>query len=340
MEIEKEASSESLTKKKFYIVSSIIAVVILLIIAGLTYFTINDYTKKVNSLNNTLISVSDKLDNETAKLFSDIEQSKEQLTTRIIEEKSYSEEQRQQLEKDTLENLVKLENFVTQKTTTLKLDLESQLSTIEDSVDELEETSLELEDRISSLRISSSDFTAIIDDVIRAVVSVKTNAGQGSGVIYHPSGYIITNKHVIEGVNNIWVVDYNGMSHPVQILGFGVDVDLAVLKINSTETFDYLEFEYQVSVGQHVIAVGNPLGLSFTVTEGIISAVNRDIDDSAVGYIQTDVSINSGSSGGPLVNAAGDIVGINTLKIDATEGLGFAIPAHIVENIAMQALRE
>ena len=340
MEIEKEASSKPLTKKQFYVVSSIIALVILLIIAGLAYFTINDYTKKVSSLNNTLISVSDKLDTETAKLFSDIEQAREQLTTRITEEKSYSEEKRQELEKETLENLVKLENFVTQKTTTLKLDLESQLSTIEDSVGSLEEANLELEDRISSISISSSDFTAIIDDVIRAVVSVKTNDGQGSGVIYNPNGYIITNRHVIDGASSIWVVDYNGRSYPVQILGFGVDVDLAILKINSSETFDYLQFEDQISVGQHVIAVGNPLGLSFTVTEGIISAVNRKTDDTNVGYMQTDVSINAGNSGGPLVNAAGDIVGINTFKIDATEGLGFAIPANIVENIAMQALRE
>ena len=87
-----------------------------------------------------------------------------------------------------------------------------------------------------------------------------------------------------------------------------------------------------------MIAIGNPLGLSFTVTEGIVSAKGRFIDDTGVGYIQTDVSINPGNSGGPLVNAAKNIVGINTFKITQTEGLGFAIPSNVAESIAKQAL--
>ena len=223
-----------------------------------------------------------------------------------------------------------------QKTSKLKLDLESQVSDV--SV-QLEDKSKELESQIASIDVSSSDFSSIIEDVTKAVVSVKTNRGQGSGVIFDSDGLVLTNKHVIDSASQIAVVDYNQKAYPVKIIGTAKNSDLAILEIVSNETFSRLKFasDSEIKVGSKVIAIGNPKGLSFTVTEGIISAINRKIDDTGIGYIQTDVSINSGNSGGPLVNAAKRIVGINTFKLVDSEGLGFAIPSSVAQDIANQA---
>ena len=177
----------------------------------------------------------------------------------------------------------------------VKTDTESGLEDISQKVGGLEEKSSELEDMLYEIDVQSSDFSSIVEDVVKAVVSVKTDKSQGSGVIFNSNGYIITNKHVLTDSSSI-------------------------------------------QVGQRTIAVGNPLGLSFSVTEGIISALNRKIDDTGIGYIQTDVPINPWNSGGPLVNSDKKIVGINTLKILDTEGLGFAIPSNVAKSIADQAV--
>ncbi|MBU0628196.1 MAG: trypsin-like peptidase domain-containing protein, partial [Nanoarchaeota archaeon] len=145
----------------------------------------------------------------------------------------------------------------------------------------------------------------------------------------------------IEDASSVYVVDYDYNKYPVSIVGTASNVDLAVLKIEYNKTFDYLDFadSSDIRVGQRVIAVGNPLGLSFSVTEGIISSVNRVVDSTGIGYIQTDVPINAGNSGGPLINSNSKIVGINTFKLLDTEGLGFAIPADAAESIAEQAVK-
>lgn len=271
----------------------------------------------------------------------------------LAKEKEYSAKQLSLLENKTIDNFRKLEQALDIETSKLRLDLETvktetesgfegitqKVGGLEEKSQKLEEKSQELEDKISDIDVTSSDFSSIVEDVVKAVVSIKTNKGQGSGVIFDSRGYVLTNKHVIEGVTSAQVIDYDSNTYSISIVGAASNVDLAVIKISSDKTFDYLDFAdaSSIKVGERVIAVGNPLGLSFSVTEGIISALNRVIDDTGVPYIQTDVPINAGNSGGPLVNSDKKIVGINTLKIVDTEGIGFAIPSNVAENIAEQA---
>lgn len=178
-----------------------------------------------------------------------------------------------------------------------------------------------------------------------AQASQSVEAGSGSGVIYKIDGddaLIVTNNHVIEGANKVEVVLNNGEKTTADIIGKDALSDLAVLKINAKYADTVLEFGDSDSLraGDQVIAIGNPLGLDFsgTVTQGIVSAVNRaiNVQTSAgnweMNVIQTDAAINPGNSGGALLDTNGKVVGINSLKIanSGVEGLGFAIPSNDV----------
>jgi serine protease Do len=178
----------------------------------------------------------------------------------------------------------------------------------------------------------------------------------GSGVIVDPSGYIVTNAHVVEGAQRIRVAlpipGDSGRSVPVgkrhileaRLVGTHKDTDLALLKIDETDlpTLPLLS-QQRPRVGQLVFAIGSPEGLQNSVTMGVVSAVSRQPDpDKALTYIQTDAPINPGNSGGPLVDMNGSVVGINTFILSSgggSEGLGFAIPARIVEFV-YQSLRK
>ncbi|MDD4320890.1 MAG: trypsin-like peptidase domain-containing protein [Acidaminococcaceae bacterium] len=161
-----------------------------------------------------------------------------------------------------------------------------------------------------------------------------TERGTGSGVIYSKDGLIATNNHVVEGAQEIVVSLPNGKTYPGRVLGSDAATDLAVVKIDAKEPLTVAEFgnSDDILVGEPAIAIGNPLGLEFrgTVTAGVISALNRSIDlgDRKFKLIQTDAAINPGNSGGALVNADGQVIGINSAKVAASgvEGIGFAIP--------------
>ena len=258
-----------------------------------------------------------------------------EIKQQINDAEKKSMEERQLLESQMLDNFKKLETTINTETAKVKLNLESQL---EDVSIKFDETSSKLADKISTISVESSDFSAIIDDVIKGVVSVKTNKGSGSGAIFDKTGYVMTNRHVIEGASVVMVVDYGGLKYPARIVALAKNVDLAVLKIESDTSFTALKFAEidDIKVGSKVIAIGNPLGLSFTVTEGIVSSNNRVVEGQA--YIQTDVPINAGNSGGPIVNSAKRIIGINTFKLINTEGLGFAIPSNVAKELADQTL--
>lgn len=217
--------------------------------------------------------------------------------------------------------------------------IESLSSEITKTSQQIEETSLkydlqigQLNQQISDLSVESEGFSTVISDVIDAVVSVLTNTGQGSGAIISSNGYVVTNYHVIEGARRASVMTYDGNIYSVELIGYDTKNDLAILKIISNETFDYFDFgnSDNLVTGQKVVALGNPAGLSFTATEGIISSPSRTI--SGEQYIQTDVTLNPGNSGGPLINSAGKIIGIVNFKISNYEELGFAIPSNRVED--------
>jgi serine protease Do len=191
----------------------------------------------------------------------------------------------------------------------------------------------ELEEKLSGLKAEFSDFSSVIENSVPAIVSVRTNVGLGSGFIVHGDGYIVTNYHVIEGATAASVIDSELESHAVRLVGFDANADVAVLKIEGRR-LPRLSWgnSGDVKVGEKVIAVGNPGGLEFTVTQGIVSAIKRS-DARGRDLIQIDVPINPGNSGGPLINTKGRVVGVNTLKIAGFEGVGFALASDYVENI-------
>ncbi len=170
----------------------------------------------------------------------------------------------------------------------------------------------------------------------------RVEKGTGSGFIISEDGRLITNAHVVEGSKTVKVTLRDGQIYDGEVLGVDPITDVAVVKIDATDlpTVTLGQAE-NLTPGEWAIAIGNPLGLDNTVTVGIISAVDRSssqvgVPDKRVRFIQTDAAINPGNSGGPLLNAQGEVVGINTaIRADA-QGLGFAIPIETAQRIADQ----
>ncbi|NIK16526.1 serine protease Do [Saccharococcus thermophilus] len=183
--------------------------------------------------------------------------------------------------------------------------------------------------------------------------TVDQEAGTGSGVIFKKDGntaYIVTNNHVIEGANKVEVSLADGKKVKAEIVGADPLTDLAVLKIDGSHVTKVASFgdSSKLRIGEPVAAIGNPLGLdlSRTVTEGIVSGkrtipVSTSAGEWELNVIQTDAAINPGNSGGALINSAGQVIGINSLKISETgvEGLGFAIPSEDVKPIVEQLMQ-
>ena len=175
---------------------------------------------------------------------------------------------------------------------------------------------------------------------------VLVEKGVGSGVVFDSNGYIATNYHVVEGAQDITVSFTDGRTMSGKVLGSDPATDLAVVKVDASDLpTAVLGNSDSLMVGEPAIAIGNPLGLEFrgSVTVGVISALNRTIDvgDRRYKLIQTDAAINPGNSGGALVNADGQVVGINSAKISAAgvEGMGFSIPVNSARPI-LQSLIE
>lgn len=176
--------------------------------------------------------------------------------------------------------------------------------------------------------------TSTVNNVYSIFNTPSTAEGTGSGIIISKDGYIVTNNHVIDGASAVKVTLNTGSEYEAKVIGSDSKTDLAVIKIkpNETLTVATLGDSSQIQVGERAIAIGNPLGMEFfgSTTQGIISAINRKItvDNRTMSVIQTDAAINEGNSGGALVNAYGQVIGINTVKIaaSAVEGMGFAIP--------------
>jgi len=173
----------------------------------------------------------------------------------------------------------------------------------------------------------------------------------GSGVIISPDGYIITNNHVIEDTVDVSIIFADGTDAPAEIIGGDIFSDIAILKVNGTmPAVSTLGNSDALKPGESVIAIGSPLGdFKNTVTAGVVSATERMLDVNEnyqmEGLIQTDAAINQGNSGGPLVNLAGEVVGINTIIVRGgtfgsavAEGLGFAIPSNKAQAVASQLI--
>lgn len=172
----------------------------------------------------------------------------------------------------------------------------------------------------------------------------RVERGTGSGFIINTDGHILTNAHVVDGADRVNVILKDGRSFQGRVLGTDQLTDVAVIKIeaNNLPTVSIGDSE-QLRPGEWAIAIGNPLGLDNTVTTGIISGTGRSssqvgVPDKRVNFIQTDAAINPGNSGGPLLNASGQVIGMNTAIIRGAQGLGFAIPINTAQNIAQQLI--
>ena len=174
-------------------------------------------------------------------------------------------------------------------------------------------------------------------------------AGQGTGIIINTDGYIATNSHVIGDSKTAYIVDVvlsDGNTYEAKVVGFDTRTDLAVIKIDAKNLIpaEFADSDL-ASIGEDVIAVGNPGGMEFqnTLTRGVISAKDRTLDLSTqVKYIQTDAAINPGNSGGPLCNLYGQVIGINSAKIasEEYEGMGFAIPSRTVKEVVDDLIKQ
>jgi serine protease Do len=186
------------------------------------------------------------------------------------------------------------------------------------------------------------DVQELVRQIGQAVVQVRTPAGLGSGFFINTDGYLITNFHVIEGETEISVEVYHqndgqlarDVYKQVRIVAINKFHDLALLHLEDKNApkFKYVSLGSAdaLSVGDPVFAIGSPMGLERTVTQGIISTKTRELEGEL--YLQTTAQINPGNSGGPLFNMAGEVVGVTNMKITFGEGLGFAIPVELVKN--------
>ncbi|MDF5757024.1 trypsin-like peptidase domain-containing protein, partial [Spongiactinospora sp. TRM90649] len=189
---------------------------------------------------------------------------------------------------------------------------------------------------------------AVAARVLPSVVSVESGRGAGSGFVIDAAGHVLTNEHVVSGRSRVTVVFGDGRRAPARVVGSDAGNDLAVLAVDGTTglTPAVLGRSADVAVGDQVLAVGSPLGLSGTVTSGIVSAVDRRVPFGAGGEttaVQTDASINPGNSGGPLVNARGEVIGVNTAILSSRSGgsigIGFAIPIDRAADVAERIIR-
>jgi S1-C subfamily serine protease len=191
---------------------------------------------------------------------------------------------------------------------------------------------------------------AVAQSVGPAVVSVRTDQGLGSGVIYDPSGLILTNAHVVDGAQSITIGLVDGRHFNGKVVGADGGFDVAVIKVDGASNLPTatLGDSANLQVGDPVVTIGNPFGFDHTLTTGVVSALNRPVSEGQGSYnqpmIQTDAAINPGNSGGPLLDLSGQVQGITTLVAAPqgvpAQGLGFAVPVTTAKRIADQLVQQ
>ena len=204
--------------------------------------------------------------------------------------------------------------------------LQNKINSLTGSVISISAEQTSLQEQLGEIKASTSaDFSGIIENEIKGVVTIKTDVSQGTGFLITDQGFVLTNAHVLSGARLAIVHTYDNEAYPAELIGYNAVMDIALLKVPGSFYSLDLGDSNDVKIGEKVLAIGNPLGLAFTVTEGIISAKARQGINNLPYYLQTDVSLNPGNSGGPLINTKGEVIGINNFKVSGAESLGFAL---------------
>jgi S1-C subfamily serine protease len=225
------------------------------------------------------------------------------------------------------------------------MSIQNQLDTMDATITEQSSEIRDLQNQLEIFDVVGQSgvipWPTIYNQMKDSVVLIQTNLGLGSGFVYDTKGHIVTNQHVIEDADTIQVTFLDGNITSASVVGMDIYSDLAVIKVNPEVTElepVVLGVSSELTVGEPVAAMGNPFGLSDTLTVGIVSSLERTMD-AAGGYviidiIQIDAAVNPGNSGGPLVNLKGQVVGLNTAIQSETgtfTGIGFAIPSDTVK---------
>ena len=207
-------------------------------------------------------------------------------------------------------------------------------------LEEMQNVLIALADRVKPAVVNIAPFSASAKSGDAPKDRGPNNPGTGSGVIVDKEGIVITNNHVVGDAKEVEVRLSDRSKFVGQVIGRDPDTDIAIIKITATNDLPTVPFgdSSKVRVGQWVIAVGNPFSLDRTVTLGVVSGLERDAVRLSryEAFIQTDASINPGNSGGPLFNIKGEVIGINTAIINYAQGIGFAIPSNMVQQVAGQ----
>jgi len=191
-------------------------------------------------------------------------------------------------------------------------------------------------------KLIASGFAGVVEKVLPAVVEINIGGSLGSGTIIHPDGYILTNHHVVKDNTEVYVLSdrnnpiFDGVDNiKGQVLVFDTIADLALVKVDTKDKLPYLSLSTEVHQGENVLAVGNPIGFTDSVSHGIVSAFRVS---KGITHIQTDAEINPGNSGGALVNNQGQLIGVPAYKFDSLEGLAFAVSADEVREFVAKSV--
>jgi S1-C subfamily serine protease len=324
----------------------LVYVLISLIIGGFFGFGLSYliYKPQIDFLNSEVTEINRRLDSRLSLIGSDLSDLKSRTSALEIEAGTM----------DTLEE--KISSIETENQATVN-SIESSLSTIDESIDEVNTKLGNFEVQIQNEGTIIDAYNNVSPSVVFITSTVLTfdfllqqevpTGGVGSGVVVSPEGYIITNNHVVEGAEIVTVSFKPGEEIEAEVVGTDPPTDLAVLKINPFDGLPVatLGDSDAVRIGMTAIAIGNPFSLDRTVTTGVVSSVNRTLDaetgDIIFGIIQTDASINPGNSGGPLINSKGEVIGVNSAIISPVRGsvgIGFSIPVNTAKKIMVQLI--